>query len=472
MIGDLRIRTVHSGGAYTPTGAVAEAKRRGLSFIGITDLDSTAAVPAAVAAGLRLGVSVVPGIEIRTRTSSGKTVSILGYNLEPGPEGLGAVSDAAAAIASIHAAGGAAVAGYPLSPDAPAMQELIEAGVDGIEVNRAEYDPRTRRRLEEMAREYKLFATGGSDDGGEVGRTVRMGDVTAPDGAFEAITRPRDDELAWAEALVREAGAVARRALADRPGESDVNLKGGRVYDLVTEHDLAIEELIVGRVRERFPGHGFLTEENEHADIGADEPVWIVDPIDGTANFVATGRDFAISLAHYHGNRPRFGLVYDVMADQLYSAREGDGAWINGVRLPRIWGGERRELGSCVVECSLNAAHTLETRLGAATRPLATRFRAQRAYGSAAIGICRVAAGSLDVYISSSLSPWDYAAAAIVLAEAGGTLLVDVDRAMPDGALRRPWIAYPLEATSSPVIASGNEETLRAVHDALFSGDT
>jgi myo-inositol-1(or 4)-monophosphatase len=265
---------------------------------------------------------------------------------------------------------------------------------------------------------------------------------------------------------------MARRAaLLDHEPE----MKAGDIRDLVTHHDVEIERFITDEIRERHPDHDFITEEHDHPESDAASPIWIIDPIDGTTNFVSAGSYFAVSVAHYVGTRPVIGVVYDVMADDLYVGVSGGGAYLNGRRL-RAAAGAQRNLHESVVEASLSTVSVVQDAYGGDTTSLSRGVRAQRAYGSAAIGICRVAAGTLDVYISASLSVWDYAAAAIVLAEVGGACAVTFRNTGEE-------LTRPSDTQSSPVeaglrlvyhtgkalfTAAAHTETLKELHKSVF----
>jgi myo-inositol-1(or 4)-monophosphatase len=162
------------------------------------------------------------------------------------------------------------------------------------------------------------------------------------------------------------------------------------------------------------------------------------------------------------------------MQDELYLGVDGEGAWLNGVRMPALevtetmhdggpGGRPEKPISECVIECSLNAAFELGRRYGASHEALARSFRATRSSGSAAIGICRVARDTLDVYLSSSLAVWDYAAAVIILREVGGdwTLVgrtADSASVSPD----------PNHSTKAPFLASRSPALVARVQEILF----
>ena len=137
----------------------------------------------------------------------------------------------------------------------------------------------------------------------------------------------QQDVIEFAIELVRDCGAQLRRVSEVTP-EYKTDFQ-----DLVTEYDRSIEEQIRYALKVKFPTHSFLGEESvrERGD-----HLWILDPIDGTTNFVSRHRDFAISLAYYHRQQPVFGIVYDVMRDELFLGVHGKGAWKNGERMAQL----------------------------------------------------------------------------------------------------------------------------------------
>jgi fructose-1,6-bisphosphatase/inositol monophosphatase family enzyme/predicted metal-dependent phosphoesterase TrpH len=360
------------------------------------------------------------------------------------------------AVRAIVSDGGVAVLAHPGQQDSYHLVEpLVEAGLGGIELYHEDNGRQDHRRIRELAVLHDLILTGGSDDRGSLGSSHLLGEIVAPKGVMKRLIRYDDPDIEWAVDMVRTAGEMARSAaLAD----IEADLKGGDIRDLVTRHDREIDRFLSNSIHARFPGHGFVTEEHDHAEVAPGDPVWIIDPIDGTTNFVSSRTYFAVSVAHYVGDRPVFGIVYGVMAEDMYIGIAGHGAYLNGRRLH---GWERaKPVGECVVEMSNVATHRFRDWYDADPSILASSVRGQRAFGSAAIGICRIARGTLDGYVSSSLAPWDYAAAVIVLDEAGGSATIPA----PEG---ESWFY----GDRGFFVASGHPDTMRALLD-LFIGAT
>ncbi|WP_376792415.1 inositol monophosphatase family protein [Thermoflexus sp.] len=211
------------------------------------------------------------------------------------------------------------------------------------------------------------------------------------------------------------------------PMSRHVQEKGFR--DWVTSADLAAQEAIVTVIRRHSPEHRILAEEGGHGTGEQIEEgvVWVVDPLDGTTNFARRFPCFSVSIGLLVDGEPVVGAIYDPLKDMLFTAARGRGAFLNGKPI-RV--SETERLEQALV--GLDWGHRNETReqiLGWLSR-LAVRCQTVRAIGSAALGMAYVAAGWLDLYFHFALQPWDVAAAAVIVKEAGG----DLHR--PDAA---PW---------------------------------
>lgn len=363
--------------------------------------------------------------------------------------------DAFDAVRAVVADGGIAVLAHPGQQDSyHLVPDLVGAGLRGIELYHEDNGREDHRRIRALADQYNLILTGGSDDHGTYGSSHVLGEIVAPHGSLERLVSRGNSLVRWAERLVREAGEMARRGLLS---DIETELKGGDIRDLVTHHDREIDRFLTDSIAERYPDHGFITEEHDHPEVRDETPVWIIDPIDGTTNFVSSRGYFAISLAHYSGGEPVFGIVYDVMAEELYLGISGEGAYLNGRRLDG-WSAPKA-LEECVVETSLLSTQRFRQWYGASPDVIAQGFRAQRAYGCASLGICRIARGVLDVYIASSLSLWDYAAGIVVLQEAGGQASITV----PPGAE-----ASRFHSDRRGFFATGHADTLQALVGVYF----
>jgi myo-inositol-1(or 4)-monophosphatase len=221
-----------------------------------------------------------------------------------------------------------------------------------------------------------------------------------------------DDYAQQAARIARDAGQILR----DRFGQPhDVRFKG--TIDLVTEADQAAEDLIADQLRILCPEHDLLCEEGSiGASCGAAFR-WVVDPLDGTTNFAHGLPTFAVSIALEEAGIPVVGVVYDPMRDELFVARRGGGARLNGT--PIQVSGVDRLISSILVT---GFSYDFERRAQQAEvwRDFLTRVQAIRQTGSAALNLCYIAAGRLDGYWERGISPWDVAAGAAIVTEAGG----------------------------------------------------
>ena len=221
--------------------------------------------------------------------------------------------------------------------------------------------------------------------------------------------------------VVREASA-----LMDRTGGFEVHDKGSR-EDIVTTSDLAVQHFLTQRLAALLPGSGFLCEEEDFKDI-AHTDVWIIDPIDGTANYARGNENCCISVALVHNGVLSMGVVYSPWRGELYTAEKGKGAFCNGKPIhvsDRSF--ERGFLFSAMSTYRKDLARTCSDII----YDLYMDCCDFRRTGSAAIELCLMAAGFVDLYFEMRLMPWDYAAASLVLLEAGGTIC-NFSGAQPD----------------------------------------
>jgi myo-inositol-1(or 4)-monophosphatase len=217
-------------------------------------------------------------------------------------------------------------------------------------------------------------------------------------------------ELAREVALEAAALVEARRA-----GRVEVADTKSSVTDVVTEADRAAEELIYGRLTRARPGDGFLGEEGATAD-SSTGVTWVVDPIDGTVNFLYDIPQYAVSVAAERDGTAVAGVVVDVTAGAVFTARRGGGAYVDGRRL-RVR--EIVPLDQRLVATGFSYVPETRTVQAAAVGRMLASVRDVRRMGSAALDLCMVASGRVDGYVEEGVKPWDVAAAALVAEEAG-----------------------------------------------------
>lgn len=215
------------------------------------------------------------------------------------------------------------------------------------------------------------------------------------------------EKLEYAKELVRDAGAYVKHLMSEG---LDIETKSN-IHDFVTNVDKQTEQFLINGINATYENQDFITEEKMTQTQGLSQ-MWIIDPIDGTTNFIFQKRNFAISVAYYEDKQPVFGIVYDVMADEMYVGVSGHGASVNGKKLNHL--SSHTTLKDAIVNADNQAYKTFKVDLD-------DHIMTQRYLGSAALEIVTIAAGRTNAYISHRLKPWDVAAAVIVLQEAGGT---------------------------------------------------
>jgi myo-inositol-1(or 4)-monophosphatase len=231
--------------------------------------------------------------------------------------------------------------------------------------------------------------------------------------------------LNFAIQTARDAGSI----LAERFGRK-IEIANKSEIDLVTESDLASERLIIDRIKTYYPRHAILAEES-----GASEPVdseggtdwrWIIDPLDGTTNYAHGYPCFCVSIGLECRGRMELGVVYDPLRDEMFSAERGQGAALNGRRI------------------RVSSTPTLASALLCTGFPYDVRERSEfarhfsnfimaaqgvRRDGAAALDLAYVAAGRFDGFWEEGLKPWDVAAGALIIEEAGGRVSNYANRA-------------------------------------------
>lgn len=256
-------------------------------------------------------------------------------------------------------------------------------------------------------------------------------------------------------AVAREAAAAARRVLRDagpwtgRPAAAEKN-----PWDLVTETDHRSEEQIVERLSRAFPDHAIVAEESGGSG-GRGPYRWIVDPLDGTANYVHGFPMFAVSIALYEDDDPRVAVVVDPVRDEWFTARSGAGAWVDGgdpgaAERLAVASEPAPERALLATGFPFRRREELDRYLGA-FRELFVRVSDMRRAGSAALDLAYVAAGRLDGFWELGLSPWDIAAGELLIAEAGGRT---TDWSGGPGHRRSGWVAAGSPAVHALLVAT------------------
>ncbi len=187
--------------------------------------------------------------------------------------------------------------------------------------------------------------------------------------------------------------------------------------DLVTQYDRLVQERLIAAISEMLPGAEFISEESaEKGDIGASD-AFIIDPIDGTTNFIHGMGNCASSVAWYKSGKPHYGAVYDPNACEFFEAKAGEGAYLNG---KQIHVSDATLQDSIVLFGTAPYNPELAELTFSLVRKVFGKCQDVRRMGSAALDICHVACGRAGLYFEATLSPWDYAAASLILRESGG----------------------------------------------------
>ena len=212
----------------------------------------------------------------------------------------------------------------------------------------------------------------------------------------------------------RRAGSIINRATLEGGA---LNVRAKQANDFVTQVDQAAEQAIMETVRKAYPEHGFLCEES--GSTGGDaEVVWIIDPLDGTTNFIHGFPQYCVSIAVRSRGALAHAVVYDPVRNELFTASKGRGAFLNDRRI-------RVSKATRLTEALVGTGFPFKelTRLELYTRQLQTMMKTcagVRRAGAAALDLAYVACGRLDAFWELGLSPWDMAAGALLIAEAGG----------------------------------------------------
>ncbi len=227
------------------------------------------------------------------------------------------------------------------------------------------------------------------------------------------------DLLKTAEETAVAAGELLRKLW---PEPRQIKSKGYR--DFVTDADIASQELIAKSILERYPEHGFITEEDAPDLAHSGDVVWIIDPLDGTSNYSRLHPIFCVSIAaavkQADGKlRVIAGAIFDPMRNELFSAADGFGSKLNGAPISVS---ETGELEASYIGLDWSRGHLRRQAILGVLDELAHQVHTIRAIGSAALALGWVANGRLDIYFNVGVGSWDVAAGSVIINEAGGSV--------------------------------------------------
>ncbi|KAM4689387.1 inositol monophosphatase 1 [Discoglossus pictus] len=233
---------------------------------------------------------------------------------------------------------------------------------------------------------------------------------------------PWQECLDFAVQIARNAGAVICAALKE---EVSIMTKSSPA-DLVTATDQKVEEMLISSIKEKYPSHSFIGEESVAAgkdSILTDNPTWIIDPIDGTTNFVHRFPFVAVSIGFAVNKQVEFGVVYSCVEDKMYTGQRGKGSFCNGQKL-QVSGQKDITKSMIITELGSNRnPEIVKIVLSNMGKLLSIPIHGIRAVGTAAVNMCLVAMGGADAYYEMGIHCWDMAAASVIVTEAGGVIL-------------------------------------------------
>ncbi|PYX79789.1 MAG: inositol monophosphatase [Acidobacteria bacterium] len=249
--------------------------------------------------------------------------------------------------------------------------------------------------------------------------------------------------------IAREAGALLIKYF-----EARVKIEYKGEVDLVTEADRKSEALILERIRAQWPNHDVMGEEGTRIESGSDYR-WYVDPLDGTTNFAHGFPVFCVSLALEFKGQRIAGVVYDPTRNELFSAEQGRGAYLNNrpIRVSAV-----DNLAECLVATGFPSHKRHKNPNVFFYHQITLRTHGVRRAGSAALDLCSVACGRFDAFWEFNLNPWDTAAGVLIVEEAGGQV--------------SDFSGAPFNINSRETLASNSlvHEAMLAEFDAVFKG--
>lgn len=228
---------------------------------------------------------------------------------------------------------------------------------------------------------------------------------------------------------VAEAAARAGGEVVERYFREGVEIRSKESYNLVSDADIEAEAAVVGVIRGAFPEHAILAEEGHRAE-GDSRNLWVIDPLDGTNNFAHKVPHFSVSVGYWFEGRAMCGVIFNPVTGDWYTACRGGGAFANGERV-RV--GEQRGLNEVLVAVGFyyDRGAMMEATLAAIGDFFRKDVHGIRRTGCASLDLAWVALGRFGAYFEYKLSPWDFAAGALFVEEAGGKVTTCGGDALP-----------------------------------------
>ncbi len=217
------------------------------------------------------------------------------------------------------------------------------------------------------------------------------------------------------QATAVEAARTAGEVLQEWSQKFTVSEKSRK--NLVTEADVNAQDAIFRIIHDRYPDHSFLGEEDLAVENASSNFRWIIDPLDGTTNYVHRFPYYGVSIGLEERGELKVGVIFDPNRDEMFTAIRGQGAFLNG---QKIESSHATELYDAMCVASLPVGAKGSEPQGAQFLRVLPQSRSVQRTGSAALNLCYVACGRVDAYWSGTLKPWDQAAGAVIVEEAGG----------------------------------------------------
>ncbi|HEL0442523.1 TPA: inositol monophosphatase family protein [Streptococcus equi subsp. zooepidemicus] len=239
-----------------------------------------------------------------------------------------------------------------------------------------------------------------------------------------------EDKYAFAKTIIKEAGLLIKDRMKDSLA---IEIKTQH-DDLVTNVDQETQDFLIAKIKQAYPSDHMIAEEGDICHAITDGKVWVLDPIDGTVNFIVQKANFAIMMAYYENGIGKFGLIYDVMADQLFSGGGDFAVTLNDQALASY---QDKPLDRSLIGCNAGMLSRNDYNL----HQLIDQTLGVRVYGGAGICMTKVLRQQLMAYFSY-IQPWDYAAAAI-MGESLGYVLLTLEGKQPDFQSRQKVMFVP-----------------------------
>ncbi|XP_043518289.1 inositol monophosphatase 2-like [Frieseomelitta varia] len=222
--------------------------------------------------------------------------------------------------------------------------------------------------------------------------------------------------------LTHDAAQILKAAI---NGAKKVDEKLGN-WDLVTEYDRKIEDVVIGQLKAKFPNHRFIGEESTGKELPelTDDPTWIIDPIDGTTNFIHGFPHTCVVIGLSIKKEMVIGIVYNPVLEQLFTARRGRGAFLNNKPIKVSNVQDLSKALICMESGFIKVDHMREKTIER-IRAIVLEAQGIRTLGVAALTLCYVAMGIVEAYYieGPGISTWDIAAASLIISEAGGVVV-------------------------------------------------